>query len=87
VPADRPISVAIGDATLLVDVRSGPLCGLKSDISRGPRSAIIGCERSQQNNPYSITSSARARSIGGASRPILAGIGVDSLCCVHVHRE
>jgi hypothetical protein len=27
---------------------------------------------------YSITSSARASSVGGASRPILAGIGVDS---------
>jgi hypothetical protein len=39
VPADRPISVAIGDATLLVDVRFGPLCGRKSDICRGPRSA------------------------------------------------
>ena len=48
VPADRPISVAIGDATLLVDVRSGPLCGLKSDIFRGPRSAMSRCEQVQQ---------------------------------------
>src|SRR5262245_15101411 len=30
------------------NVRFGPLWGLKSDISRGPRSAITGCEQSQQ---------------------------------------
>src|SRR5215471_11924504 len=39
-------------------IRFGPLCGLKSDISRGPRSAISGREQSQQNPLYSITSSA-----------------------------
>src|ERR1700745_2317923 len=40
----------------LINVRFGPLCGLKSDISRGPRSAITGCEQSQQSGLYSITS-------------------------------
>src|SRR5262245_13837218 len=61
-PADRPNAlplrraclatacthkIAIGDSNL-VNVRFGPLCGLKSDISRGPRSAKSGCEQSQQ---------------------------------------
>ena len=32
-------------------------------------SAITGCEQSLQNNPYSITSSARMRSVGGTVRP------------------
>jgi hypothetical protein len=35
----------------LIDVRFCPLCGLKSDISRGPRSAISGCEQMQQVAP------------------------------------
>jgi hypothetical protein len=34
--------------------------------------AITGCEQSQQNNSYSITSSARASRVGDTSRPILA---------------
>src|SRR5262245_56164485 len=33
--------IAIGDSDL-INVRFGPLCGLKSDISRGPRSAMNG---------------------------------------------
>ena len=33
--------IAIGDSDL-INVGFGPLCGLKSDISRGPRSARIG---------------------------------------------
>jgi len=37
----------IGDSDL-INVRFGPLCGLKSDISRGLRSANSGCEQMQQ---------------------------------------
>src|SRR6516164_6426798 len=33
--------IAVGDGDL-INVRFGPLCGLKSDISRGPRSAKLG---------------------------------------------
>src|SRR5262249_45123227 len=33
-----------------INVRFGLLCGLKSDISRGPRSARTGCEQSQQGS-------------------------------------
>src|SRR5262245_36068746 len=55
--------------TRITNVRCSPLCGLKSDIPRGPRSAITGREQVQQGSPYSITSSARARSVGGISRP------------------
>jgi hypothetical protein len=32
----------------LINVRFGPLCGLRADISRRPRSANSGCEQSQQ---------------------------------------
>ena len=32
----------------LINVRFAPLCGLKSDISRGPRSANCGREQMQQ---------------------------------------
>ena len=39
----------------IINVRFGPLCGLKSDISRRPRSARNGREQSQQGSPYSIT--------------------------------
>jgi hypothetical protein len=53
----------------LITVRFCPLCGLTADISRGPRSAITGREQSQQNDPYSITSSARASTVDGTSRP------------------
>src|SRR5262249_59956140 len=44
-------------------VRFGPLCGLKSDISQGPRSATrrhMQCSK----NGYPITSSARSVSAG-----------------------
>jgi len=34
-----------------------PLCGLTSDISRGPRSAISGCEQSQQGPIRSLSAS------------------------------
>jgi hypothetical protein len=37
-------------AIWIINVRFGPLCGLKSDITQGPRSAITGCERSQQTD-------------------------------------
>jgi hypothetical protein len=50
----------------LLNVRFGSPFGLKSDISRGPSCATIGCEQSQQNSIlYSITSSAVASSDGG----------------------
>jgi hypothetical protein len=37
------------DYPIFINVRFGPLCGLKSDTTRGPRSATIGCEQSQQD--------------------------------------
>src|SRR5262249_2977493 len=40
--------IAIGDRDLIND-RFGPLCGLKSDISRGPRSANSGRCRHSRN--------------------------------------
>ena len=43
----------------LADVRFGAYSGLKSDIASRPNSANFG------SRPYSITSSARARSAGG----------------------
>jgi hypothetical protein len=43
-----------GDSDL--NARFGPLCGLKSDISRGPRSADI--RSAAKRRPYSMTSSA-----------------------------
>jgi hypothetical protein len=53
-------------------VRFGPLCGLKSDISRGPRSAMNGlmhCNKQAVLIGYSITSSARTSSHGGRVKP------------------
>ena len=47
-----------------INFRFGSLCGNKSDVSRGQRSAISGCEQLQQGSPYSITSSASAKSFG-----------------------
>jgi hypothetical protein len=38
-----------GSHSDLINVCFGPCCGLKSDISRGPRSAITGREQSQQD--------------------------------------
>jgi hypothetical protein len=56
-----------------VDVCFAPLCGLDPDISLWPRSANNGRERVQQwmhqKADYSITSSARASSVGGISIP------------------
>jgi hypothetical protein len=50
---------------------------------QGQRSAIGGCEQSQQNNPYSITSSARASREGGTSSPsALASTKLNSQGCV-----
>ena len=40
--------IAIGDSDL-INVRFAPLCGLKSELPRGPRSAISGREQSQQD--------------------------------------
>src|SRR6478736_9706007 len=51
------------------DVRSTPESGLKSDIAPCPKGAMSGCEQPQQIPSYSITSSARARSVSGTSRP------------------
>jgi len=58
-----------GDSDV-INVRFGPLCGLKSDISQGPSSANSGPEQVQQTEQaYSITSSASASTVGGTSRP------------------
>jgi hypothetical protein len=53
----------------LLNVRFGALCGLKWDISRGPRSAKEATYAAQQIALYSITSSARASTDDGISRP------------------
>ncbi len=53
----------------VISVRFGALCGLKSDISRGPSRARKRHMRRSKRHLYSITSSARASSIGGTSRP------------------
>jgi hypothetical protein len=42
--------IAIGDSDL-INVRFDPLCGLNSDITQGPRSAISGREQMQQVAP------------------------------------
>ena len=64
--------IAIGDSDL-INVRLGPLCGLESDISRGPRSANSGREQAQQcvqeNCVYSIISSATVRKLSDRLRP------------------
>jgi hypothetical protein len=48
----------------LINVRFRPLYGLKSDISLAQQIAL-----------YSITSSARARSVGGTSMPSARAVG------------
>jgi hypothetical protein len=53
----------------LLNVCFGLLCRLKSDISRGPRSANSGREQMQQHRDYSITSSASASTLSGNVRP------------------
>jgi hypothetical protein len=54
-----------------------------ADIVEPPVSARNGCEQLKQGSPYSITSSARASSIGGMSRPsAFAGTKLNSQGCV-----
>ena len=70
--------IAIGDSDL-INVCIAPLCGLKSDISRGQRSAKSGCEQSQQApctvaTIYSITSSATESSDGGTVSPSILAV-------------
>jgi hypothetical protein len=60
--------IAIGDSNL-INVRFGPLCGLKSDIPRGPRSANNGLTHRSKNNPHSMISSASAKSLSETVRP------------------
>jgi hypothetical protein len=50
-------------------VRSSPKSGDKADIAGLRIRAITGREQMQQSQCYSITSSARASSVGGTSRP------------------
>jgi hypothetical protein len=53
----------------LINVRIIPESGPQRLITACRVSAKSGCEQSQQGSLYSITSSARASSVGGASRP------------------
>jgi len=52
----------IGDSDL-INVRFGPLCGLKSDISRGLRSANSGCEQMHQHAVHGRSSYPRRRDV------------------------
>jgi hypothetical protein len=56
-------STTVAATVQINDVRFGGLCGLRSDIAPSPRSATSG------HAVYSVTSSARASSIGGISSP------------------
>jgi hypothetical protein len=49
-------------------------CGLRSDISRGPRSANGRHMHRSADRRYSITSSARASSVAGRSKPIALAV-------------
>ena len=60
--------IAIGDSGLM-KVRFAPLCGLKSDISRGQRSARNGLMHRSNWLRYSTTSSARAEQRARSVRP------------------
>src|SRR5262245_26769537 len=53
----------------LVHVRFAPKATESLRHGEWTQCAITGCEQSQQGSPYSITSSARASSVGGTSRP------------------
>jgi hypothetical protein len=65
-------------ATSKLYVRSRPFCGLKRGISRNPRGAKNGREQLQQDSAYSMTSSARASSVGGTSKAErLGGFEID----------
>ena len=57
----------------MIDVRYGALCGLKSDISRGPRSANNELMQCSKKGSLFITSSARASSDGGTVSPKYIG--------------
>jgi hypothetical protein len=46
-----------------------PRTDVGADIVEQPVTARSGCEQSEQSTAYSITSSARAKSVGGISRP------------------
>src|SRR5262249_54472442 len=50
-----------------INVRFRPLCGLKSDISRGPKSAIRGREQSQQSALHILLALAHRPSDQGTS--------------------
>ena len=52
-----------------LDLRYAPLATKLARHCNRSRRAVTGCEQSQQGGPYSITSSARASSVGGTSRP------------------
>jgi hypothetical protein len=72
----RAHKIAIGDSDL-INVRFGPLCGLKSDISRGPRSAMNGvmhCNKRGVSVGYSITSLARMSNAGRKVMPSVLAV-------------
>ena len=50
-------------------VRFAPIASEPSHRSDSTRGAKSGCEQSQQMTSYSMTSSARAESVGGTSMP------------------
>jgi hypothetical protein len=52
------------------DVLFGAHFGLKSDITALPKSAMKRLMQRSKLHPYSITSSARARSVGGTVSPM-----------------
>jgi hypothetical protein len=58
-----PREVRIGD------VRFGSHSGLKSDIAACPKSATTRLKHRSKEPRYSVTSSARASSVGGTVRP------------------
>jgi hypothetical protein len=51
------------------DVRSSPNATVMLQCHDRSKSAITGCEQSQQNNPYSITSSVMASNLSDTVRP------------------
>ena len=54
----RHITADVSDDTAarLINVCFAPLCGLKSDISRGPRSATTGLMHRSKGDPYRVPS-------------------------------
>src|SRR5438132_240898 len=73
-PASRgslaaPVICTVFVAADLGRVRFAPKASQLLRGSEMTRCARTGCEQSQQNNPYSITSSAMASSPGGKLRP------------------